>query len=35
MTAICGMRNIGTWMRRSDEKYFAPFDRRTYIENLL
>jgi len=25
MTAICGMRNIGTWMRRSDEKYFAPF----------
>ena len=25
MTAICGMRNIGTWMRRSDEKYFVPF----------
>jgi putative glutamine amidotransferase len=25
MTAICGMRNIATWMRRSDEKYFAPF----------
>jgi putative glutamine amidotransferase len=25
MPAICGMRNIATWMRRSDEKYFAPF----------
>jgi putative glutamine amidotransferase len=25
MTAISGMRNIATWMRRSDEKYFAPF----------
>jgi putative glutamine amidotransferase len=25
MTAICGMRNLATWMRRSDEKYFAPF----------
>jgi putative glutamine amidotransferase len=25
MTAIWGMRNIATWMRRSDEKYFVPF----------
>jgi len=25
MTAICGMRNLATWMRRSDEKYFEPF----------
>jgi putative glutamine amidotransferase len=25
MTAICGMRDIATWMRRSDGKYFAPF----------
>jgi GMP synthase-like glutamine amidotransferase len=25
MTAICGMRNLATWMRRSDEKYFTPF----------
>jgi len=25
MTAICAMRNLATWMRRSDEKYFAPF----------
>src|SRR5205814_7038558 len=25
MTAICGMANLATWMRRSDEKYFAPF----------
>ena len=25
MTAIWGMRNIAIWMRRSDEKYFAPF----------
>src|SRR5258708_13803474 len=25
MTAICGMCNLATWMRRSDEKYFAPF----------
>jgi putative glutamine amidotransferase len=23
--AIWGMRNIATWMRRSDQKYFAPF----------
>src|SRR5438477_12999384 len=25
MAAICGMRNIASWTRRSDEKYFAPF----------
>ena len=25
MTTICGVRNIATWMRRSDKKYFAPF----------
>src|SRR5438874_10550085 len=25
MTAICEMPNLATWMRRSDEKYFAPF----------
>src|SRR5438045_9226534 len=25
MTAASRMRNIATWMRRSDEIYFAPF----------
>ena len=25
MTASCWMPNLATWMRRSDEKYFAPF----------